>query len=538
MIDAYGVPIQGYGLGGLLKRLGGPMAGILGFAALGPAGAALSSGLYTGLKEKNYKKGILSGLASYVGGKAFSDLGKSATAALTDPASGQISSQVSSSGIPMLARRTADATTGETLRHLGSRAGLDSVAKSLGSPSNVAFVYPQMSNMATALGQEARASQGTYDPYDDELRAAQERYRRNFGSNPWSNMYARSRGYADGGQIYDDAMMVFGDPISQESLDDWNNEQNDRGDTPEDPNIWDTAAGPNNPWGPDDWYISDAGSTPITRPIIDEWNNEQNDRGDTEDDYGRDTNTTSSGGSGGSTGGGGSDDGQGDGTGSMPSWFKRYARGTESWFAPGYMPEWDYYAGNAKRGIDNNRQGFEELMVGQNPFDTSYLDEYLDVNKLLSGVSQMADGGQVQQQGDELVQAAIAVIMGQVADERARDEIIQAFIEAYGAEAFDQLRKQVMESVSPGSINSGLISNQQPSGGMSDNMMTSVPGSNPVAVSPGEFIVPADVVSMLGDGDTASGAQALEDMMARVRMEKTGTSDQAPPLRQGGILPR
>ena len=47
----------------------------------------------------------------------------------------------------------------------------------------------------------------------------------------------------------------------------------------------------------------------------------------------------------------------------------------------------------------------------------------------------------------------------------------------------------------------------------------------PVAVSPGEFIVPADVVSGLGDGDTDAGADELDAMMNRVRVERTGTTD-------------
>ena len=70
-----------------------------------------------------------------------------------------------------------------------------------------------------------------------------------------------------------------------------------------------------------------------------------------------------------------------------------------------------------------------------------------------------------------------------------------------------------------------------------------VPGmigdQQPVAVSPGEFIVPADVVSGLGDGDTDAGAEDLEQMMDRVRMERTGTTEQPQPLmaKKGGILP-
>jgi len=60
----------------------------------------------------------------------------------------------------------------------------------------------------------------------------------------------------------------------------------------------------------------------------------------------------------------------------------------------------------------------------------------------------------------------------------------------------------------------------------------------PAAVSQGEFIVPADVVSMLGDGDTDSGGNELYAMMDRVRKTKTGTTKQAPELlNAGGLMP-
>ena len=49
-------------------------------------------------------------------------------------------------------------------------------------------------------------------------------------------------------------------------------------------------------------------------------------------------------------------------------------------------------------------------------------------------------------------------------------------------------------------------------------------------MSPGEFIVPGDVVSGLGDGNSDAGAKELEDMMNRVRMQRTGTTQQPAPL--------
>ena len=74
---------------------------------------------------------------------------------------------------------------------------------------------------------------------------------------------------------------------------------------------------------------------------------------------------------------------------------------------------------------------------------------------------------------------------------------------------------------------------------MDDMVMGTIANQRPVAVSPGEYIVPADVVSGLGDGSSNAGAEELNGMLDRVRQERTGTKKQAPKLANvGGIMPR
>ena len=62
-------------------------------------------------------------------------------------------------------------------------------------------------------------------------------------------------------------------------------------------------------------------------------------------------------------------------------------------------------------------------------------------------------------------------------------------------------------------------------------------GGQPVAVSPGEYIMPADVVSGLGDGSSAAGAQELDQMMNRVRMARGGNTTQPPPFDARRVMP-
>jgi hypothetical protein len=77
-----------------------------------------------------------------------------------------------------------------------------------------------------------------------------------------------------------------------------------------------------------------------------------------------------------------------------------------------------------------------------------------------------------------------------------------------------------------------------PGGGLDDLIPTSIDGRRAAALSDGEFVIPADVVSMMGDGSTNAGSKRLYDLVRQVRQHKTGTSRQAGPLQVGKILER
>ena len=77
-----------------------------------------------------------------------------------------------------------------------------------------------------------------------------------------------------------------------------------------------------------------------------------------------------------------------------------------------------------------------------------------------------------------------------------------------------------------------------PGGGLDDLIPTSINGRRAAALSDGEFVVPADVVSMMGDGSSNAGARRLYDLVRQIREAKTGTNKQAGPLPVGTILKR
>jgi len=149
----------------------------------------------------------------------------------------------------------------------------------------------------------------------------------------------------------------------------------------------------------------------------------------------------------------------------------------------------------------------------------------------------MAEGGetQVNAEADRLIDLTAKAVLGDLPEEEA-EVVIQAFIDEFGEEAFLALRESVLEGIVPGSQKEGEIVG--PGGGMDDQIMGMIGNQQPVAVSPGEYIVPADVVSGIGDGSTDAGVQQLDGMLDRVRMERTNTTQQPRPLRKGGVLPR
>lgn len=77
-----------------------------------------------------------------------------------------------------------------------------------------------------------------------------------------------------------------------------------------------------------------------------------------------------------------------------------------------------------------------------------------------------------------------------------------------------------------------------PGGGLDDLIPTSINGRRAAALSDGEFVIPADVVSMMGDGSSNAGARRLYDLVRQIRQAKTGTTEQAGPLPTGKILER
>jgi hypothetical protein len=76
-----------------------------------------------------------------------------------------------------------------------------------------------------------------------------------------------------------------------------------------------------------------------------------------------------------------------------------------------------------------------------------------------------------------------------------------------------------------------------PGDGMSDSIPASIGNKQPARLADGEFVVPADVVSHLGNGSTDAGARKLYAMMDKIRKARTGKKKQAPAVKADRYMP-
>jgi hypothetical protein len=77
-----------------------------------------------------------------------------------------------------------------------------------------------------------------------------------------------------------------------------------------------------------------------------------------------------------------------------------------------------------------------------------------------------------------------------------------------------------------------------PGDGMSDNIPASIADKQPARLADGEFVIPADVVSHLGNGSTDAGAKQLYLMMDKIRKARTGNEKQGKQINPSKFLPK
>jgi len=73
--------------------------------------------------------------------------------------------------------------------------------------------------------------------------------------------------------------------------------------------------------------------------------------------------------------------------------------------------------------------------------------------------------------------------------------------------------------------------------GMSDSIPATIEGKQPARLADGEFVVPADVVSHIGNGSSKAGSQRLYSMLDKIRHARTGNKKQGKQINPSKYMP-
>ena len=183
------------------------------------------------------------------------------------------------------------------------------------------------------------------------------------------------------------------------------------------------------------------------------------------------------------------------------------------------------------------RSGFSSGMFGglANLFGSSNRQQMQQEQQLLQEQKpplqmprRMEDGGiasMPRKGGDavalQVTQDAVEAVRG----EHPEPEIaIESFVSYFGPEAFESLRRLVIQEESARTMGKadGLVNGDD--GGRDDIQRGTIDGDQELNISGGEYIFSADDVALIGDGNTEAGARRLDEARDNLRRSARGTT--------------
>ena len=175
--------------------------------------------------------------------------------------------------------------------------------------------------------------------------------------------------------------------------------------------------------------------------------------------------------------------------------------------------------------------------------------KYLGENKFLAGSSALAGavGGREEPEGPEEYNGPLKRF--RFNPETYRPAFAEGGITDLASGGYD--RTVGDESMNPAFMARGGISDlggysdyarggrmlRGPGDGMSDSIPASIAGRRPARLANEEFVVPADVVSHIGNGSSDAGAKQLYAMMDRIRKARTGRKSQGREINPRRYMP-
>lgn len=187
-------------------------------------------------------------------------------------------------------------------------------------------------------------------------------------------------------------------------------------------------------------------------------------------------------------------------------------------YRPGIDPEWNYGLSTPQSATDLNEYNLRRFVGG------GAVSTLGPVRLAAGGIAAFA-GDTAQEQAPnekDIVANAIRAVKGQLDDPRPA---LGLFLQTYGEAALRDLVDKVHEGKAGAQTGGGKV--EGPGDGMDDRVPAQIKDTGEdVLLADSEYVVPADVVSGLGNGSSDAGAKALDSMLERVRMERTGKATQ------------
>jgi hypothetical protein len=190
-------------------------------------------------------------------------------------------------------------------------------------------------------------------------------------------------------------------------------------------------------------------------------------------------------------------------------------------------------------------EGGDVMMAGSGSYDDEPMG---DVGMAMGGIAGYAAGGKLQMKTMSIGDGIYRDTDDDTAGLGAYDAAIKRMEKQYGAANLKASampkgniaklgQMKVMASGGLGGYSDGGRMLKGPGDGMSDSIPATIGRKQPARLADGEFVVPADVVSHLGNGSTDAGAKKLYSMMDKVRHARTGKKTQAKAVKADRYMP-
>lgn len=238
-----------------------------------------------------------------------------------------------------------------------------------------------------------------------------------------------------------------------------------------------------------------------------------------------------------------------------PSKFRR----SEPTYAPEgiYRPEYKDYTTAAEGGIMRLANGgpverMSQMNTAMNPQGGLYPQGMIDKTQYATPTQRpvsaelMMDAPAYERSSPMLM--AEGGVAGILEAAKAQGLTLDAYQNIYGrGNAIIEMEKALKEGKMVNLANGGISSLggysdggrmlKGPGDGMSDSIPGVIANKQPARLADGEFVVPADVVSHLGNGSTDAGAKQLYKMMDKVRKARTGKKAQGKQINPNRYMP-